>query len=129
MHSAVPRLRVLIVDDEPDMADTLAALVRHWGHDVCALYCAQAALDKVKNFHPDVMVIDISMPDIDGNQMAQAVRGRAGPQSLLVAVTGHSEDEIRAKSARAGFDHYLVKPYYLSELENILAKAGRVPAS
>jgi len=113
-------LRVLVVDDHPDSAQSLAMLLRLYGYTTDVAFNGQAALDAVARMSPDAVLCDIGMPVLDGYQVAARVR-KADPQRpLLVAVTAYSSDEARQKGRDAGFDHYLVKPVDTSAMLALL---------
>ena len=114
-------LRVLLVDDNRDAADTCATLLELAGHEVRTAYSGRRALELVENFHPDVAVLDIGMPDLDGYQVAQLIRGASwGKDTRLVAVTGWGRDEDRKRAFAAGFDHHLTKPVTGDALHSLL---------
>ena len=118
------RRRVLIVDDNADSAQSLAVLVRNWGHEVAVARDALEALAHAQTLEPDVALVDIGMPGMDGHELAR--RFRAEPRHrdvLLVAVTGYGRAEDRDAARRAGFDEYLVKPADSAELAMLLARA------
>src|SRR5947209_15585154 len=108
---AGPRsLRVLVVDDDRDTADTLALLVKIWGHDVWQAYDGAAALESAAANGPDVVFLDIGMPTMDGFRLARALRHRAAlADTLLIAVTGYA-DRAHRLLADGVIDQYLVKP-------------------
>ena len=114
------RLRVLVVDDERDAADSLSMLVELWGHDVRTEYEAAAALVGTHTYRPHVVLLDIGLPKIDGHQLAGEIRREAGAEAILIAVTGYADDTNRAQCESA-FDHYLVKPAPVEEMERLLA--------
>ncbi|HXR90252.1 MAG TPA: response regulator [Steroidobacteraceae bacterium] len=121
----VPRRRVLIVDDNADAAQTLALLVRNWGHEVAVARDGQEALDKAGTLEPDVALVDIGLPGMLGYEVAQRLRAQPLYRNLLLAaVTGYGRAEDRAAAHRAGFDAYLVKPVDLGELEGLLGRAS-----
>jgi CheY-like chemotaxis protein len=105
---ATPALRVLVVDDNRDAADTLCALLRHHGHLCRAAYDGDAALQAAAEFLPHVVLLDLVMPH-DGFQAARALRRDLG-QVVLVAVTGHPSVEKLARSSEVGFHFFLTKP-------------------
>jgi CheY-like chemotaxis protein len=117
-------LRVLVVDDERDNADSLGLLVGLWGYEVRCSYNG-SALPLAEEFRPDVIVLDIAMPKLDGNSMARYLRQQeAFRDALLIAVSGYHDEAVRQLSVEAGFDHYLVKPIDVRALEKLLlAKA------
>ncbi|MEO8450516.1 MAG: response regulator [Gemmatimonadota bacterium] len=106
-----PPRRVLVVDDNRDAADSLAALLSILGHDVSTAYGSQAAVDEAGTLQPDAITLDIGMPDDDGYTTARRLRALpGGERPLLVAVTGWDQQETRQLAVEAGFDYYLVKP-------------------
>lgn len=121
-------MRILVVDDQADAADTLAELLRCHGHTVEVAYSPAEALKQALTQSPDIAFIDIVMPGMDGWQLAQQIRGR-DPRAYLVAVTGSSEDERRERSQEAGLDMHLVKPIDPARLELVLARAEQIVAT
>ncbi len=114
--------RILIADDNVDNADTLAMMLRAMGHEVCVARDGAAALHEAEHFAPDVALLDIGMPQLNGYDVARAIRAAPwGRDLLLVALTGWGQDEDRRRSHDAGFDHHLVKPVEVRALEEILA--------
>jgi signal transduction histidine kinase/ActR/RegA family two-component response regulator len=124
---AVPdngNLRVLVVDDNADAAQMLAALLEVQGHAVSVEYDGRGALARARSEHPDVLLLDIGLPDMDGYELAR--RLRAQPENAgatLVALTGYGQNQDREEAQQAGFDHYLVKPADLNEVNEVLARA------
>jgi signal transduction histidine kinase len=122
LHRAVP-LRVMVVDDNADAANTLEMLLDATGYDVSVEYSAQAAVERAGSMSPQVCLLDIGLPDMDGNQLAQ--RLRAMPQTahaILIAVTGYGQEPDRKKTTAAGFDHHFVKPVDTAKLLTLLAR-------
>ena len=118
-------LRLLVVDDNPDSADTLALLLRSLGHEVCVAYEGQQAIDAAFSFHPDVLIVDLAMPVLDGFTVAK--RLRAVPEfadSVFVALSGHSDQPYFDEASNAQFDEYLVKPPQMSLLSAILSEVS-----
>jgi PAS domain S-box-containing protein len=113
--------RVLVVDDNTDAADMLCAALQHLGHDVLIASDGLQALGLVDDFHPDVAVLDIGLPAMDGYELARRLRARGLDQCRLIAVTGYGQDEDRARSREAGFDVHLVKPVDLMRLASLIA--------
>jgi len=113
--------RVLIADDNRDSADTLASMLQMVGHDVRVCYDGVNALTQAELFRPDVMLLDIGMPVLNGLELASRVRERPwGARIRLIALTGWGQPEDVKRSQRAGFDHHLVKPVELSRLQDLL---------
>jgi CheY-like chemotaxis protein len=121
--TALPR-RVLIVDDNTDAANSLAMLLQLDGHEVQAVYNSREALERALSFRPDVMLLDIGLPGMNGYEMAQTVRMMPGLGSVrLIAVTGYGRSEDRGRALAAGFDDHLVKPVEANELKRSLASS------
>jgi PAS domain S-box-containing protein len=114
--------RILVVDDSADAADSLAMMLRLDGHDVRVAHDGPRSLELAAADPPDVALLDIGMPGMDGYELAR--RFRADPalrDVLLVAVTGWGQEEDRRRTKEAGFDHHLVKPVETGVLETLLA--------
>jgi len=115
------QLRVLIVDDNTDAADSLATLLQVQGHATAVEYDAASALRRARVEHPDVMLIDIGLPDIDGYQLASSLRALPEMAATVpVAVTGYGQARDRERALEAGFVHHLVKPVDMTALVRIL---------
>ena len=116
-------LRLLVVDDNVDAAQTLCSLVESWGHQVECVHGGPEALASISESDPEVLLIDIGLPGMNGYELAQAVRQLPQADSLLlVAVTGYGDATARLRSAQAGYDHHLIKPVDADALEQILAE-------
>ncbi len=117
--------RVLVVDDNVDAAAMLAALIRQLGHEVEIVHDGSAALRAVEGYRPEVILLDIGMPGMNGFEVAQRLRelGRV-PRLRIVAVTGWGKPEDRQRSREAGFDMHLIKPVELSEIQQALVLNG-----
>jgi signal transduction histidine kinase/ActR/RegA family two-component response regulator len=108
---STPPLKVLVCDDNVDAADSLSALLRSVGHETHTTYEGSAALRMAHELHPQVMVLDLGMPGLDGYAVARAVRTDAALTDMrLVALSGYGQPEDRKRTAEAGFDVHLVKP-------------------
>jgi len=115
-------LRVLVVDDDRDGADTLGLLVEELGNQVHVTYGGTSALDVATVFRPDLMLIDLAMPDMDGCHLVGQFRQiPAFAQTQIVAVTGHANEGHRTLAMKAGFDKVLFKPVALKEIKAVLA--------
>lgn len=113
--------RVLVVDDNVDVTESTAMLLRHIGMDVRLAHDGVAALAVAHAFQPDIVLLDIGLPGMDGYEVARRLRQQGGAQSpLLVALSGYGQEEDRQRSLDAGFDHHLVKPATLNDLTALL---------
>ena len=125
--AAVAPLRILVVDDNQDAADLLAMLLTMNGHETHREYDGAAAVAAVDTFHPDVVLMDIGLPGLNGYEAARQIRAQhTGPyRPMLVAVTGWGQTRDRQRSKDAGFDVHVVKPMDEATLSDILAEYGR----
>ncbi len=115
-------LRVLVVEDNVDAAESLATLLRVWGHDVQVVHDGLQALDAARGRRPEVVLLDIGLPGLDGYQVARRLREDIGlDNALLVAMTGYGQPEDRRRSREAGIHHHFVKPVEPFVLRNLLA--------
>jgi len=118
--------RILVVDDNRDAADTLVLLVEALGAVVRVAYDGAGALEVVPAFNPDVMLLDLGMPGMDGYEVARRIRQLPDGQDIqLIAVTGWGEEKDRQLTRDAGFDHHLVKPVAYSVLRELLASVAQ----
>jgi CheY-like chemotaxis protein len=129
-HSSIDSLSVMVVDDNQDAAQSLAMLLRTAGAEVQVAHDGPAALAEFERSEPDVVLLDIGMPDMDGCEVARRLReiSPAGGVSL-VALTGWGQDEDRRRVREAGFDHHLVKPVELASLQSLLTSLARARAA
>lgn len=129
---SVPRLasqRILVVDDNPDAARSMAMMLRVQGHDCRTAFDGPEALALAAEFRPQVFILDIGMPVMNGCELAQRLRGDPNfGDALLIAITGWGLEEDRERSRAAGFDHHLVKPVSLDDLSGLLEGAFVGPA-
>jgi len=117
-------LRVLVVDDCMDNAQSLGLILSRWGYEVRIVYDGPHALEEVAACRPDVVLLDIGMPGMSGYEVAEQLRQREGAEKMvLVAVSGYGEDEVRCRAREAAFDHHLVKPLDPAELKDLLIAA------
>jgi CheY-like chemotaxis protein len=112
----------LIADDNVDSSDSLAMLVELSGHNVRVAHGGRAAIALAQAFRPDLVILDIGMPDLTGYELAAALRRECwGKQIMLVALTGWGQERDRERSAVAGFDEHLTKPIDADRLAGLLA--------
>ncbi|MBV9125422.1 MAG: PAS domain S-box protein [Planctomycetes bacterium] len=120
--SASRRLRVLVVEDNQDSADSLKMLLELFGYDVTVAYTGPSGVKAAKEWTPDVVLCDIGLPGLDGYGVARELRRYPATASTrMIAVTGYGGDEDRRRSREAGFDDHLVKPADPAELQELLA--------
>ncbi len=119
--ASAPLLRILVVDDNKDAANGLAKLLRILGHDVHTAYDGMEALGAASIFKPDVAILDIGLPKLNGYEVAQRIRAERGNQIIMIAVTGWGQENDRRRSKEAGFDCHITKPIEFSALKRMLA--------
>ena len=118
---SVPKLRILVVDDYLDAAESMALLLQTEGHEVKTADCGMQAIERAHDFQPQVVLLDIGLPDLDGYEVAK--RLRLLPQTrdaILIALTGYGRAEDRERSQSAGFNHHLLKPANYQQLSVLL---------
>ena len=119
---AMPGARILVVDDNADAADSLGSLLQLEGHTVLVTYTSTDALAKLAEFKPDIVLLDIGLPEIDGYEIARRIRASPDHRHVrLVALTGYGQADDRQRATTSGFDAHLVKPVEFSALQRVLA--------
>jgi PAS domain S-box-containing protein len=122
-RAATPARRLLVVDDNVASAESLAMMLRLMGNEVCTAHDGPSALGLAATFAPDVVLLDIGMPGMDGYEVARRLRAMSPlKEVVVVAQTGWGQDEDRRRSVEAGFDHHLVKPVDPAALQDLLAR-------
>ncbi|TAK34486.1 MAG: response regulator, partial [Lysobacteraceae bacterium] len=124
----VTKRNILIVDDNIDAAESLAMILRLAGHQVVTAHTAASALQTAAQIRPDVIVLDIGLPEVNGYELARKMRGQpdlAG--AVLIALSGYGRDEDRQHGVEAGFDHHFTKPVDYQALNAVL-EAAPTPA-
>jgi PAS domain S-box-containing protein len=128
-QSTGPSVRVLVVDDNVDTVTTLALLVQESGHDVRTGYDGSSILEAALDYRPNVVLLDIGLPGLNGFEVAKQLRQQPALQNVvLVAMTGYGQESDRQRSQEAGFDHHLVKPGDFGKVLQILATVSELPA-
>jgi signal transduction histidine kinase len=118
------KLRVLVVEDAEDVAQSLKMLLVFWGHDVRVVHDGLAALVAYRTYQPDVVLLDIGLPGMNGYDVAKQLRRQQGKKRpFIMAVTGYGQDEDKRESQEAGFDYHMTKPVEPDELQTLLASA------
>jgi CheY-like chemotaxis protein len=113
--------RILVVDDNVDSARTLGMLLKFLGADVHVVNDGASALAAVEKYRPDIVLLDIGMPGMDGFEVARRLRAREDLHTLtLIALTGWGQEDDRRRTREAGFDHHLVKPADITALQSLL---------
>lgn len=119
-------LRIMVVDDNVDAANLLEMFLQATGHQVEVEYAAARAIERARETAPQVCVLDIGLPDMDGHELARRLRSiPETADALLIALTGYGQDRDREKSIAAGFDHHFVKPLDTEKLVRLLSQFGK----
>jgi CheY-like chemotaxis protein len=114
--------RILVVDDWHDTADSLAGLFTLWGYDAEACYSGPVALEVARTYLPQVIVLDVGMPGMDGFQVALGLRQMHGLETTIIGVTGYTGEACRASARDAGFDYCLDKPVEMNALRALIGR-------
>ena len=118
---AAKRLRVLVADDNDDSAQTCAMLLELWGHEVRTANNGEDALAVAEQFRPEVALLDIGMPQLNGYEVAERLRQCPwGKDATLIAVTGWGQEDDKQQANQAGFDHHLTKPVDPGQLQPLI---------
>ena len=128
MGTSVPAkgMRVLVVDDNQDAADLTGEALQALGYVTCVKYDGPSALAVVQTFRPEVAVLDIGLPVMDGYELAQRLRQHPECKGIrLIAVTGYGQNSDRERARQAGFDEHLVKPINIKTLASALKQQTR----
>lgn len=125
LQPAATPLRILVVDDNTDVAESLAMVLRLYNHDVVVAHDGVSAIEMAEDFDPQVVFLDIGLPGLNGYETALRLRNsKRLSLTLLVAISGYGQGEDLSRSAAAGFDHHLVKPVAPEVLTSLLADLG-----
>lgn len=119
--SRPPGTRILVVDDSVDSAETLGELLRIWGHEVRLAHDGPGAIAAARDYRPEVVLLDIGLPGMDGFAVAQQMKKEGIAGRMLVALTGYGEQQDRQRTQQVGFHHHLVKPIDPDSLQKLLA--------
>lgn len=117
--------RVLVVDDYPDAAEATCMLFTRLGHFCCSATSGERALDQARTFLPDVVILDLGLPDLSGYEVARTLRERHGRAVYLAALTGWGQPEDRVRAIDAGFDQHILKPATARILRDVIVAAER----
>jgi PAS domain S-box-containing protein len=113
--------RVLIVDDNKDITHSFEILLSVWGHEVQTAFDGPTALEIVRTFQPEIALLDIGLPGMNGYEIARRLRAEYGQRIKLIALTGYGQEQDKARAKEAGFDYHLTKPPQLEVLKDLLA--------
>lgn len=123
------RLRILVVEDNIDHAHTLAELLTLWGHETAVAYDGLSGIERAGTFQPQVIIMDIGLPVLDGYQAARQLRANPLTRGIrLIALTGYGKDEDRRQAFAAGFDFHMTKPADLEVLRRALNHSSQAAA-
>jgi PAS domain S-box-containing protein len=120
-----PAATVLLIEDNPDARQSLRTLLEHEGHRVDEAADGPSGLARAEATQPDIVLVDIGLPSLDGYEVARRIRSRRGPAPILVAITGYGQADDRRRSREAGFDAHLTKPVSPDHLANVLTALSR----
>ncbi len=117
--------RILVVDDNKDSANSLAVLIQLMGHEAAAAFDGPTALAIATDFKPDLVLLDLTMPGMDGFAVARELRSRQGNAALsIIALTGFGQSDFLRATKEAGFDSHLTKPAPPAELTKLLGSGA-----
>ena len=118
-------LRILVVEDDPESLQMMGALLGLWGYEPRLVSAGPAALASVEEEKPDVVLLDLGLPGMDGFEVARRLRGRPGGRDLFIAaVTAYRGEEHQRQAREAGFDRYLMKPVDIDTLRQLLSQTA-----
>jgi CheY-like chemotaxis protein len=120
-----PASAVLVIEDNSDARQTLRALLEHDGHRVDEAIDGASGLAQAEALRPDILLIDIGLPAMDGYEVARRIRAQRGHEPILVAITGYGQPDDRRRAFEAGFDAHLTKPVSPDHLADVLASLSR----
>jgi two-component system CheB/CheR fusion protein len=126
MQPQLQNSRILVVDDHVDTALSLVRLLRARDNTVEVAHEGEGALRAAETFRPDIVLLDLGLPGIDGYEVAAQLRAReaSGSRAMIIAISGYGQEEDRRRSAEVGIDHHLVKPVSFAQLETLLASSA-----
>jgi DNA-binding response OmpR family regulator len=115
--------RILLVDDNTDAAESLAMLLESYGHEVVIKADGSKGLEAALSYSPEIVILDIGLPDIDGYELARRLRAAGGAKNtVLIALTGYGQERDKELAMAAGFDYHLVKPVNFQELKKLIER-------
>src|SRR3954466_14071395 len=120
-RTATGSRRVLVVDDNEDIAHSSSLLLKLQGHEVAVAFDGRTALEVAREFRPDVALLDVGLPGMNGYERARRLRGEYGPGVLLIIITAYARDNDRRWAYEADFDHHFTKPLDYQVIIDLLA--------
>ena len=117
-------MKILVVDDVPDAADALAALLRSWAHDVLVAYDGAAALSLAEQQPPECAMLDLHMQGMDGEHLSRQLRQRFGDDLVIIGITGDAQVDLAIDPRLSAMDHCLLKPVDAQLLERMFPRRG-----
>jgi CheY-like chemotaxis protein len=118
------KCRILIVDDNKDLATSLARLLCLLGHDVEVVFDGRKGIETARTYRPGVLLLDIGLPLIDGYQVARTLRQEGFRDILIIALSGYGQEEDRRRSWEAGMDHHVTKPVDVKTIAELIARSN-----
>ena len=126
MQAEVPPKRILVVDDNVDAAEALSQILQVSGYEVNVFNDPVTALHSLEYFLPDIAILDIGLPVMDGYELAVELRKLRGPVCRLIALTGYGQQADRSRSEQVGFEAHLVKPVDIEKLLSLIAEDPQI---
>ncbi len=123
-NGAAEQCRILIVDDNKDLATSLARLLKLLGHEVEVVFDGRKGIEAARTFHPRVLLLDLGLPFMDGFQVARTLREEGFHDLVIVAISGYGQEEDRQRSLEAGMDHHVTKPVDVKTIAELIARAS-----
>ena len=122
LKEKTPVLNVLIVDDNEDAAKSMGALLTHYGYTVNIAFDGETGLDSLMKFSPNLVLLDIGLPGIDGYEVVKRMRKERGDSVTIVALTGFGQPGDKDQAKASGFDYHLTKPVRVSNIQEVIEK-------
>ncbi len=119
--NSASRSRILIVDDNKDLATSLARLLGLLGHEVHVVFDGRKGIEAARSFRPRVLLLDIGLPLVDGYQVARTLREDGFDDVLIIALSGYGQEEDRRRSREAGMNHHVTKPVDVKTISDLIA--------
>jgi CheY-like chemotaxis protein len=118
------KTRILIIDDNKDLATSLARLLRILGHDVQVVHDGHQGIEAARSYRPRVVLLDIGLPKLDGYQVARTLRQEGFHDTIIIALSGYGQEEDRRRSREAGMNHHLTKPVDVRTITQLINSPG-----